>query len=580
MNEWKGIGASPGYAIGQAYVLPRIERKIGRVSLEPDEIEAESVRLEEKVELAVCELEELRERASRDRKQDRARILSTHITLLRDPEFVGEIALRIRSEARTAESALGEVTEELISVFELMDDERMKERAADLRDVQERLWSLLDDAAPPPLPVDGDLPVILIGHDIAPSVTAGLDRERIAAFAADIGGTTSHSAIIARALGLPAVVGAGRLSLEVRSGDTVIVDGGAGLVIAAPDAEALAFYRQRIVEAEERRKRFDRFRELPTATADGRRMELAVNIAHPREAEEAQVVGAEGIGLYRSEFLFMDRQQMPGEEEQFNAYKSAVLSAGPQMPVVIRTLDAGGDKAIPYLRMPEEENPFLGYRAIRLCLDSANEELFKTQLRAILRASGFGNVKMMYPMIATLQELRHANRLLADARKELDDRREPYNGRMEVGIMIEIPSAALIADQLAREVDFFSIGTNDLVQYAMAADRMNERVAYLTQPLHPSILRLIDLVAKAARAEGKWVGMCGEMAGQPSAIPILVGMGLDELSMSPGAVLPARELISRLQRSEMERLAERALRMTSAEEVERLTAELLQENAE
>ncbi|UKS24815.1 phosphoenolpyruvate--protein phosphotransferase [Paenibacillus sp. HWE-109] len=567
MSEWKGIAASAGYALGPAYVLPQNEYEVSRRQLAANEIAEETLRFEGKVEQAIREIGGLQAKAASETKQEQAAIFATHLSLLRDPEFVGEIIRRIGFEAINAEAALSDVTDELITVFGSMDNEYLKERCSDVRDVSARLESYLQGAEHGLLMAFSE-PVIMIGNDLVPSLTAKLDPSQVIGFAIETGGKTSHSAIIARSLGIPAVVGLSGIATSIQTGDYIIIDGHQGIVLVNPPEESLYMYRKLMQAEAVGRSRYDAYLGLATVTADGHFLELAINIAHPRDAAAAKKAGAEGIGLYRTEFLFMDRKEMPDEEEQYHAYKSAVLAVGEQYPVVIRTLDVGGDKEISYLQQAKEANPFLGYRAIRLCLGNGNTEMFKIQLRAILRASAYGNVKLMYPMIATLQELRAANRLLAEAKEELDHRGERYDTDIQVGMMIEVPAAAIIADQLAKEADFFSIGTNDLVQYTMAADRMNEQVAHLTQPFHPAVLRLIDQVIRAAHSQGKWVGMCGEMAGQLAAIPILIGMGLDEFSMGPADVLPARELIARLNRGEMAQLAQQVLQMESAEEIE------------
>lgn len=567
MNEWNGIAASAGYALGKAYVLPEVIYNQSRRQLSADELGPEVRRFKEKVTLAVRDITVLKERAVAENREVQAAIFATHLSLLKDPEYIGEVNQRIVEEAINAEAALSDVTEELIALFSSMDNDYLKERSSDLRDISARIGAFLSGHGGS-VQIEFSEPVVMIGFDLAPSLTAKLDPSQVAGFAVDSGGKTSHSAIIARSLGIPAVVGASGLSTCVQTGDFVILDGHQGIVLVNPSHEVQEVYRRLQLAEQAKMAKFDKFRELATLTADGHHVELAINIAHPKDAQAAHKVGAEGIGLYRTEFLFMGRDKMPSEEEQYYAYRAVVQGAGANQPVVIRTLDVGGDKEIAYLQQAKESNPFLGFRAIRLCLAEENKDMFSLQLRAILRASAHGNVKLMYPMIATLQELRAANHLLDEAKSELRRQGIRFNEQMEVGVMIEVPAAALIAEQLAKEVDFFSIGTNDLVQYTMAADRMNEQVAYLTQPLHPAILRLIEGVILAAHSQHKWVGMCGEMAGHPDAIPILLGLGLDEFSMSPSAILPAREMIAGLKRADMEKLAKHVLQLESVEEIE------------
>lgn len=567
MIELKGIGASSGYAMGPVCLLRETEFVVADHLLSSGEVEQEASRFKQTVNEAIRELEGLIHDLQSPHHEERAKILSTHVSLLQDPEYTGEIVNRILEEALNAEAALYAVTDELVSIFSSMDDAYMKERAADFGDVRLRLMRQLRGEKAATLGHTEE-PVILVAYDLTPSDTAQLNVEQVSGFVTDIGGKTSHSAIIARSVGIPAVVGMRTITSSVTDGDFIIIDGIEGKVIINPDKDIQAAYKQKKDKYEAKLKSFQVFKDRPSVSSDGHAVELAVNIASPQDALAAKQAGADGIGLFRTEFLFMDRTEAPSEEEQFLAYKAVAGMMGEEAPIVIRTLDVGGDKEIPYLQQSQESNPFLGYRAIRLCLGEPFRELFKTQLRAILRASAFGNIKLMYPMISTLQELREANLLLAEAKSELDQRGERYNVQMEVGIMIEVPAAALIADQLAKEVDFFSIGTNDLVQYTMAADRMNENVTYLTQPFHPAVLRLIHTVIQKAHERGKWVGMCGEMAGNELAIPILLGMGLDEFSMSASCVLPSRALISRLNRSAMSTLAERVLEMDSPDEIQ------------
>ncbi|OXM15090.1 phosphoenolpyruvate--protein phosphotransferase [Paenibacillus herberti] len=416
--------------------------------------------------------------------------------------------------------------------------------------------------------IGAPLKQVLIAEDLTPSDTAQLDPKQVAGFATAVGGRTSHSAIIARSVGVAAAVGAGEALNDIKDGQTVIVDGFSGVIIVDPIAEELERYRA--LEAEYRRSQAENevFRGRPSVSANGVQVELAANIGSAQDAVQAKKHDAEGIGLFRTEFLYMGRDTLPGEDEQYGAYRSAAEALGPDASVVIRTMDIGGDKELPLLELPREDNPFLGYRALRISLD--RPQLFKTQLRAILRASAHGNIKVMFPMVATLGEWRRAKALLEEAREELRAEGKPFRDDMEAGIMIEIPAAAMMADRLAREVDFFSIGTNDLVQYTMAADRMNPKLSYLSDPLHPPVLRLIDRVIRAAHAEGKWVGMCGEMAGNPLAVPLLLGMGLDEFSMSSSAILGTRALLSRLNQSELAELAAAALDLDSADDVRAL----------
>lgn len=560
----QGIAAAPGFAMGPAFMLQERTETVEKYVLAEDKVQDEAKRLEEHVQLAIRQLEALIIQTRNNVGEEQAKIFESQILLLEDEEFTGAAKESILTEHVNAEAALEAASKMIVAIFESMEDEHLRERAADIRDVTNRVMRLLKGQDEDPLSGIA-APVILFAHDLTPSDTAQLDRSKTAGFVTSIGGKTSHSAIMARSMDIPAVVGLRDGTAQVKSGDYVILDGGQGIVHVNPSQDIVEQYKAKQARFDSRRAELKKYGDQPTVTADGHRVELVANIGNPKDALAAKNSGAEGIGLYRTEFLYMGRDSFPTEEEQFQAYKVVAEMFGKDQPVVIRTLDIGGDKELSYLDLPKEANPFLGIRAIRLCFEEV--ELFKTQLRAIVKASAFGNIKLMYPMIATLQELRQANRLLAEVKAELDRDGISYNRDMEVGIMIEVPGAALVADQLAKEADFFSIGTNDLVQYVMAADRMNERLAYLAEPFQPAVLRIIHQVIQAAHREGKWVGMCGEMAGNLTAVPILLGMGLDEFSMGGGSVLATRALLHKLDRTEMKRLAEDVLQLTSAEEI-------------
>ncbi|TCZ73417.1 phosphoenolpyruvate--protein phosphotransferase [Paenibacillus albiflavus] len=565
MSKLTGIAAAPGYAIGPVFIMSEEKLVTERKSLTVYEAQGEVSRFTDRVEEAIVQLRELKEQTRLKIGEEQAEIFETHILVLHDEEFVGRIKELIQEQLINAEAALQDVTDELVMIFESMDDPYLKERAADFRDVSKRVLGLLLGAKQKSIS-DFDQPVVLIAGDLTPSDTAQLDRDRVAGFATNIGGRTSHSAIMARSMEIPAVVGLKDVTSQLSDQDFVILDGFTGTLIVNPSEEQIAEYQEKKQKYEVHKEQMKKYLHAPSVTSDGHKVEIVSNIGNPGDALGANRNGAEGIGLFRTEFLYMGRADFPTEEEQFKAYKEVAETFKEGSPIVIRTLDIGGDKELDYLDLPNEMNPFLGYRAIRLCLDQ--KEMFKTQLRAILRASAYGNVKMMYPMIATVQELRAANAILAEVKQDLDARQIPYNSAMEVGIMIEIPAAVLISDQLAKEVDFFSIGTNDLVQYTMAADRMNEKVSHLTQPMNPSILRLIKMTIDNAHKEGKWAGMCGEMAGSLIAIPILLGLGLDEFSMSAGSVLPARMLMSNLKIEDAKKIANEALNMQSAADIE------------
>ncbi len=503
---------------------------------------AEVSRFDEAIVRSKEELEKIKEHALKELGQDKADIFSAHLLVLSDPELLNPVKEKISTDSVNAEFALKETASMFVTMFESMDNEYMKERAADIRDVTKRVTGhLLGVEIPNPSMISEE--VVIVAEDLTPSDTAQLNRQFVKGFTTDIGGRTSHSAIMARSLEIPAVVGTKAATGTIENGVTVIVDGIDGDVIIDPSSETLKKYEEKHSAYLAQKAEWAKLVNEPTVSKDGHHVELAANIGTPDDVKGVLENGGEAVGLYRTEFLYMGRDQLPTEDEQFDAYKT-VLERMEGKSVVVRTLDIGGDKELPYLRLPKEMNPFLGYRAIRLCLEE--QEIFRTQLRASLRASTYGNLKIMFPMIATVNEFKQAKAILLEEKEKLVEAGVAVSDDIEVGMMVEIPSTAVIADQFAAEVDFFSIGTNDLIQYTMVADRMNERVAYLYQPYNPAILRLITLVIEAAHKEGKWVGMCGEMAGDEIAIPILLGLGLDEFSMSATSILPARTQISKL----------------------------------
>ncbi|EAD6228484.1 phosphoenolpyruvate--protein phosphotransferase [Listeria monocytogenes] len=570
-KELKGIAASDGIAIAKAYLL--VEPDLSYEKTEVTDVESEVKRFESALEVSRTELSMIREKAAKDLGEDKAQIFDAHLLVLNDPELTGPIEESIKNSKTNAETALQETTDMFIGMFESMDNEYMRERAADIKDVRKRVLShLLGVTIPNPALIDEE--VVVVAADLTPSDTAQLNRNFVKGFVTDIGGRTSHSAIMARSLEIPAVVGTKEVTASVAKNDIVIIDGLEGNVIIHPTEEQIAHYEKIKSDFALQQAEWDKLKNEKTVSKDGVHVELAANIGTPNDLEGVISNGGEAVGLYRTEFLYMGRDNFPTEEEQFEAYK-AVVSGMDGKSVVVRTLDIGGDKTLPYLELPEEMNPFLGFRAIRLCF--ANEELFRTQLRALLRASVYGNLKIMFPMIATVNEFRQARDILLDEKAKLKAAGTEVSDSIELGIMIEIPAAAVLADQFAKEVDFFSIGTNDLIQYTMAADRMNERVSYLYQPYNPSILRLVKMVIDASHKEGKWTGMCGEMAGDQTSVPLLLGLGLDEFSMSASSILKSRSLIKRLDQSEMVKLAEEALNKSTAEEVvelvEKYTAE-------
>lgn len=561
MGFLQGIAASNGIAIAKAYKLVEPD-----FSFEKRTIEApadEVARFQSALQTAKAELEQIRDHAGTELGADKAAIFDAHLLVLSDPELISPIEDKITTENVNAEHALKETADMFISMFESMDNEYMKERAADIRDVTKRVMAhLLGIQIPNPSMIAEE--VVIVAEDLTPSDTAQLNRQFVKGFTTNIGGRTSHSAIMARSMEIPAVVGTKAATEEINNGDIVVVDGLKGEVHFNPTPEVLEAYKKTQEDFEKQKAEWAKLVNEKSVTADGHHVELAANIGTPKDLKGVVENGGEGIGLYRTEFLYMDRDQLPTEEEQFTAYK-AVLEGMEGKPVVVRTLDIGGDKELPYLNLPKEMNPFLGFRAIRLCLEE--QDIFRTQLRALLRASVYGNLKVMFPMIATLVEFREAKAMLEEEKTKLINEGIQVAEHIELGIMVEIPSTAVLADQFAKEVDFFSIGTNDLIQYTMAADRMNQQVSYLYQPYNPSILRLVKMVIDAAHKEGKWAGMCGEMAGDETAIPILLGLGLDEFSMSASSILKARSLIRQLNKADMENLAAAVLNMSTTEEV-------------
>lgn len=552
----KGIAASDGVAVAKAYLLVQPDLSFNKTSVE--DTDAEATRLDDALAKSTEELQAIRDKAAQSLGEAEAQVFDAHLMVLSDPEMVGQIKQNIQDNKVNAEAALKEVTDMYIGMFEAMDDNAyMQERAADIRDVAKRILAhLLGVTLPNPSMINEE--VIVVAHDLTPSDTAQLDRTYVKAFVTDIGGRTSHSAIMARSLEIPAIVGTKEITDKVKAGDILAVNGIIGDVIIDPtDAEKSEFEAEAKAYADQKAE-WDKLKNAETVTADGKHVELAANIGTPKDLEGVHKNGGEAVGLYRTEFLYMDSSDFPTEEDQYQAYK-AVLEGMEGKPVVVRTMDIGGDKELPYLTLPHEMNPFLGYRALRISLSELGDGMFRTQMRALLRASVHGNLRIMFPMVATLKEFRAAKAIFEDEKQKLVNEGVEVSNDIQVGIMIEIPAAAVLADKFAKEVDFFSVGTNDLIQYTMAADRMNERVSYLYQPYNPSILRLIKNVIDAAHAEGKWAGMCGEMAGDQTAVPLLLGMGLDEFSMSATSILKTRSLMKRLDTTKMAELADRAL---------------------
>ena len=559
---YKGTGASPGIALGKALVIEHSELVIEKKTIE--NIDKEIQKLESAVKVSKEELTKVKEKALAELGEHEAEIFEAHLLVLEDPELIGSAISKIRDEKVNADYALNEIKEMFVAMFESMDNEYMRERAADIKDVTNRvLRHILGIKVVDLAGLDEE--VVLIAHDLTPSDTATMNKNMVLGFLTDIGGRTSHTAIMARTLEIAAVVGLNDITKKVKDGDYTVFNGDTGEVIVNPDEETKAKYASLKEEFEEYRKSLELLKGQASITTDGRHVELAGNIGSPNDVEGLIKNDAEGVGLYRTEFLYMDKEDsFPTEEEQYEAYK-AVLEGMNNKPIVIRTLDIGGDKELPYFEMEAEMNPFLGYRAIRLCLD--RKDIFKTQLRALYRASVHGKLRIMFPMISSLEELLDAKEVIKEVLKELDAENIAYSNDVEVGMMIEIPSAAVISDVLAKHVDFFSIGTNDLIQYTCAVDRMNQKISHLYNQFNPAVLRLIKMVIDNAHKEGKWVGMCGESAGDQRMIPILLGFGLDEFSMSPISILPARKLITSLSYADMQKFADEVLAMGTAKEI-------------
>jgi len=557
----KGIGASPGIVLGKALVVEDTQLVVERKTI--TDCEAEVVKLRTAVEVSKEELTKVKEKALVELGEHEAEIFEAHLLVLEDPELVESAVSKINDEKVNADFALNEIKEMFVGMFESMDNEYMRERAADIKDVTNRVLRHILGVKVVDL-ADLAEEVVLVAHDLTPSDTATMDKKKVLGFLTDIGGRTSHTAIMSRTLEIPAIVGLSHATKEIKDGDFVAFNGDTGEVIINPDEETIAKYTKLKTDFEEYKKALDLLKGKASITTDKRHVELAGNIGTPGDVEGLIKNDAEGVGLYRTEFLYMDRSDFPSEEEQYNAYK-AVLEGMAGKPIVIRTLDIGGDKKLDYLPMDEEMNPFLGYRAIRLCLD--RKEIFVTQLRALYRASVHGKLRIMFPMISSLEELLQAKEVCEEVKAQLKTEGIAYSEEVEVGMMIEVPSAAVISDVLAKHVDFFSIGTNDLIQYTCAVDRMNQKISYLYNQFNPAVLRLIKMVIDNAHKEGKWAGMCGESAGDQLMIPILLGFGLDEFSMSPISILPARKLINSLSFEDMKKFSEEVLSLGTAQEI-------------
>lgn len=575
-KEINGIAASNGVAIAKAYKL--VDPDLSFETRTVDDVQAEADRLTAAFLASKTDLEQIRDKAAESMGKEEAEVFTAHIMVLEDPEFTGGIIGKIESDHVNAEAALKDLSDMYIQMFESMADDNpyMAERAADIRDVTKRIMShLLNRTLPNPALINEE--VIIIANDMTPSDTAQLDRRFVKGFITNVGGRTAHAAIMARTLEIPAIVGSEVATREIAEDDMVILDGLDGVAIVAPTEDQIKSYQAKGAAYEAKKAAWARLKDEKSVSKDGKEFVIGANIGTPKDLPGVLENGSEGIGLYRTEFLYMDSKELPTEDEQFEAYKT-VLAGMQGKPVTVRTMDIGGDKHLPYLPLDGEENPFLGYRAIRISLERT--DIFRTQLRALLRASVYGELWIMFPMVATLPEFRAARDIFNEEKANLKSEGVAVSDDIKLGIMIEVPAAAILADQFAQEVDFFSIGTNDLIGYSMAADRGNDKVAYLYQPYNPSILRLVKYVIESAHKYGKFAAMCGEMAGDPIALPILMGMGLDEFSMSATSVLQARDLMSKLDTTEMAKLAEEAVNMQTNEDVIALVHEKVPESNE
>ena len=564
-RTYRGIPVSPGICRGKVFVLGRPNRQlIPRIELPAAELPNQVSRLEQALRHTREQIQEVQHHLAQGMGAGEASIFEAHLLLLQDPMILEEVTSTINEERVTAEWAFQMVVEKFGRMLSTVDDEYLRSRAADLRDVSSRVLDNLAGRADPDMLRHLTEPCLIISHDLSPSQTAILDKKMVVGFATDIGSKTSHTAIMARSLRIPAVVGLQTISETLVTGEYALLDGYNGLVVVNPTDQTLFEYGQLVRKQVALEEKLRDTLQQPAITLDGVRVTLSANVEQAADTEAVLASGADGVGLFRTEYLFINRETLPTEDEQYQSYR-AVAAALKPAPVVIRTLDLGGDKFLSHLQVPSEMNPFLGWRAIRFCLEE--RDIFRAQLRAILRASAEGNVKMMYPMISGLAELEQANALVEECKAELQTAGIAFDAGLEIGVMVEIPSAAIAADTLARRAKFFSIGTNDLIQYSLAVDRLNEKIAHLYQPTHPAILKLIKLTTDAGRRQGLWVGVCGEMAGDPLLTPLLLGLGVTELSVAPAIVPHIKFLIRRLKLSELEKLAEFALGCESAGEI-------------
>ena len=567
---YKGTSASAGIGIGTAVIVEEAELVIERREIA--DADAEIQRFKGALERTIADTERMAQDLATRVGEKEAEIMQGHMMLLSDPMLTGEIENAVRNEKVNSEIAIENVCNMYADMFASMGDELMQQRATDMRDIKTRMQKTLmgiqsvDIAALAPGSV-------LVAKDLTPSMTAGINPANVVGIVTELGGRTSHSAILARALEIPAVVAVTGFLSGVRDGDEVVLDGSSGDVYVNPDEETKKLFTGRQSRFMEEKKELEKYIGRPSVTKDGVRVEIVANIGKPEDVEKVLQYDGEGIGLFRTEFLFMDREAMPTEDEQFEAYKK-VAEAMDGKPVIIRTLDIGGDKEIPYMGLEKDENPFLGYRAIRFCLDR-KEDIYKPQLRALLRASAYGNIRIMVPLVTCIEEYRQARALVEELKGELDSKGIPYKRDIQVGTMVETAAASLIADIFAKEADFFSIGTNDLTQYTMAVDRGNKKVSYLYSTFNPAVLRSIKHIISCAREAGIMVGMCGEAASDPLMVPLLLAFGLNEFSMSASAILRTRKLVTEYSVAELQAVADKAMSFATAAEIEQYMKEFL-----
>ncbi|MDR7870836.1 MAG: phosphoenolpyruvate--protein phosphotransferase [Tissierellaceae bacterium] len=559
----KGIGTSSGVAMGKIFIYKEPEINIIKQSIK--DIDFEINRLDDALNKAIQEIDKLHELTLQNIGESEAEIFIAHRMILEDPEFLSGVKDKIKIQKLNAEFAVKEVADFYISIFENIKDEYMRARAVDLKDVSKRLLRVLLGIKSADLSTIEEKSII-VAEDLTPSDTAQMNKKMVVGIVTELGGKTSHTSIIARTLEIPAISGLKNITRLSNNGDYMIINGDSGEIIINPSLDEKSKYEAKFQELRELKKRLSVLKDKESLTKDGNKVEIAGNIGTPDDIHKVIENGGEGVGLYRTEFLYMDRDRLPSEEEQFDAYKIVAQKLGSK-PLIIRTLDVGGDKVLPYLNLPKEMNPFLGYRAIRLCLD--RKDIFRTQLRAILRASVFGNIRIMFPMISNINEVREAKSILEEIKMDLRAENIPFDENIEIGIMVEIPAVAIHSRIFAKEVDFFSIGTNDLIQYTLAVDRGNQDIAYLYNQYHPSVLSLIKMTIENGHKEGIWVGMCGEAAGDKKLLPVLLAMGLDEFSMSASSILRSRNDLLKYSKDEVKKHLDTLLSLPTAEDVEK-----------